>query len=87
MTKFTAHTAVHGDGGTVFFAPGDTVPDWAADKVGSHVTDASQPAQESPKQDEAVDAAEDATSAPTEDDNLAPDFTAKPARRGRPKRS
>lgn len=69
MAKFTAHTAVHGDSGTEFFAPGDTVPEWAVGKVGSHVTDEdSSPADAEP------------TAPATDDDNpeigAAPDFTA-----------
>jgi hypothetical protein len=36
--KFNAHVAVHKDPAeTVWFAPGDDVPEWALDLVGDHV--------------------------------------------------
>lgn len=37
MAKFSKHVPVHDGFNTVWFAPGDEVPEWAADKVGDHV--------------------------------------------------
>ena len=38
MAKFNTHVAVHKDPAeTVWFAPGDEVPDWAFELVGDHV--------------------------------------------------
>lgn len=83
MAKFTAHTAVHGERGTVFFKPGDPVPEWAAGKVGAHVTDG---AKASPQRD--IEASEpdadeaEATSEQTE----ALDFTTPKPRQTRTRR-
>ena len=41
--KFNAHVAVHKDPAeTVWFAPGDDVPDWAVDLVGDHVLEGNE---------------------------------------------
>lgn len=103
MAKFTAHTAVHRESGTEFFAPGDDVPEWAEGKVGSHVTDAESEAAEGKGLD-FTEAAEDpeatsedsaaesefieADSETAEAPTEGPDFTA-PAkpRRGRPRKA
>lgn len=79
MAKFTAHTAVHGERGTEFFKPGDEVPEWAADKVGDHVTDVGG---------DAADEGEETAGEADSDESLdaeAPDFTA-PKRQTRNRR-
>jgi len=82
MAKFTVHTAVHGERGTVFFGPGDEVPQWAASKVGAHVTDADESDVDETAETETDD--ESATE-PTTDSSEAPDFTA-PKRTRTPRR-
>lgn len=43
MAKFNAHVAVHKNHvETVWFAPGDTVPDWALGLVGDHVLEGNE---------------------------------------------
>jgi hypothetical protein len=83
MAKFTAHTAVHGERGTVFFKPGDTVPEWAAGKVGDHVTDGSKASSQRDIEAPEPDAGEaEAESGQTE----APDFTTPKPRQTRTRR-
>lgn len=36
MPKFSARVALHNDEGSVWFNPGDVVPEWAEDIVGKH---------------------------------------------------
>lgn len=83
MAKFTEHTVVHGEQGPVFFEPGDTVPEWAADKVGDHVTDGGKvsAAKAKPVPDDDGDERENGA-----DDTEAPDFTTPKPRQARTRR-
>jgi hypothetical protein len=83
LAKFTAHTAVHGEQGPVFFEPGDTVPAWAADKVGDHVTDGGKVSAAKAETVPDDDADESETGA---DDTEAPDFTTAKPRQTRTRR-
>lgn len=98
MATFAAHVIVHGETGSVQFAPGDEVPEWAVDQVGAHVLEPEEtPADEQDESDESdehdgQDQDEDGDGegdsegeddTPPPADDL-PDFTAPtPARRGR----
>lgn len=77
MSVFTVHTIVQRDGTSVAFAPGDELPEWAADQVGAHClaseeVEPAKPAKAEAKRDDAEPAA--------------PDFTAPAPRRGRPRK-
>lgn len=66
MAVFSVYTVVHNEGESTFFAPGDTVPDWAESKVGDHVIDgAAAPRVE----------VEAETPKPAAVDEAGPDFT------------
>lgn len=83
MSVFTVHTIVQRDGLPVAFAPGDNLPDWAAEKVGPHCLDSEAPAPKSrPARSEPVADPEPESPKST----ATPDFTSAAPRRGRPRK-
>lgn len=87
MPKFIVAVQVNSsDGSHVGFLPGDTVPDWAVDKVGSHVHDGAATA-EADVEDPAFEDPEDDAQATAEAD-VTPDFTKPaPVKRGRTRKA
>lgn len=82
MSVFTVHTIVQRDGTSVAFAPGDELPDWAADQVGAHCLDSAEAATDG----ESVDVADVEVKPSAKSKDAAPDFTAPAPRRGRPRK-
>ena len=87
MPKFITAVQVNtGDGSHVGFLPGDTVPEWAVGKVGSHVHDGVATPEADVEDPVVEDVEGDAPATPEAD--VAPDFTKPaPAKRGRPRKA
>lgn len=96
MAVFATHVVLMRDFQAVTFAPGDLLPDWAEDKVGSHclvpeapgADQADETDVEDPETDPESDPDAEADESGTDDEDrkapaAAPDFTAAPRRRGR----